>query len=86
VAVVAAATGLAAEEAEGEPEEGAEEEPGEAGEEQAAVDDDPEIKLDLARAYLALGDKEACRSMLEEVLHSGNEEQQAEARQMMDEI
>lgn len=49
-------------------------------------DDDPEIKLDLARAYLSLGDKEASRSMLEEVLKSGNEAQQAEARQMMEEL
>ena len=48
--------------------------------------DDPEIKLDLARAYLSLGDKEASKSMLDEVLNNGNEAQQAEARQMMDEL
>ena len=48
--------------------------------------DDPEIKLDLARAYLSLGDKEASRSMLEEVLKSGNETQREEARQMMEEL
>jgi pilus assembly protein FimV len=70
----------------GEAAEEAAEETGKEGEEAPAEDDDPEIKLDLARAYLALGDKEACRSMLEEVLRNGSEEQQAEARQMMDEI
>jgi len=49
-------------------------------------EDDPEIKLDLARAYLSLGDKEASKSMLDEVLKNGNEKQKAEARQMMDEL
>ncbi len=49
-------------------------------------EDDPEIKLDLARAYLSLGDKEASKSMLDEVLRSGNEAQKAEARQMLDEL
>ena len=48
--------------------------------------DDPEVKLDLARAYFAMGDKEAARSMLEEVLAGGSEEQQAEARNMLDEF
>ena len=48
--------------------------------------DDPETKLDLARAYLSLGDKEASRSMLEEVINTGSEAQKAEAQQMMDEI
>ncbi|MBT8073057.1 MAG: tetratricopeptide repeat protein, partial [Xanthomonadales bacterium] len=47
---------------------------------------DPEIKLDLARAYLSLGDKEASRAMLEDVLKNGNEEQRAEARLMMEEL
>ena len=49
-------------------------------------ENDPEIKLDLARAYLSLGDKEASRSMLDEVLKSGNAAQKAEARQMLDEL
>lgn len=47
---------------------------------------DPEIKLDLARAYLSLGDKEASKSMLDEVLKTGNEAQKAEARQMLEEL
>ncbi|HKJ16462.1 MAG TPA: FimV/HubP family polar landmark protein [Xanthomonadales bacterium] len=47
---------------------------------------DPEIKLDLARAYISMGDKEAARAILEEVLNLGNEQQQSEARSMMDEI
>jgi len=47
---------------------------------------DPELKLDLARAYLSLGDKEAARSMLDEVMLNGNQNQVAEAEQMLDEL
>jgi len=45
---------------------------------------DPEIQLDLARAYISMGDKEAARVILEEVVNNGNEEQQAEARKMLE--
>jgi len=51
-----------------------------------AEDHDPEVRLDLARAYLSLGDKEAAKSMLDEVLSSGNEAQRTEALQMMKEL
>jgi pilus assembly protein FimV len=44
---------------------------------------DPEIQLDLARAYISMGDKEAARVILEEVVGNGTEEQQAEARKML---
>ena len=47
---------------------------------------DPEIQLDLARAYISMGDKEAARAILDEVLSLGNEDQKAEAREMMDQI
>jgi len=45
---------------------------------------DPEIQLDLARAYISMGDKEAARVILQEVVSNGNEEQQAEARKMLE--
>jgi pilus assembly protein FimV len=45
---------------------------------------DPEIQLDLARAYISMGDKEAARVILEEVVNNGSEDQQAEARKMLD--
>jgi pilus assembly protein FimV len=45
---------------------------------------DPEIQLDLARAYISMGDKEAARVILEEVATNGTEEQQAEAQKMLD--
>jgi pilus assembly protein FimV len=45
---------------------------------------DPEIQLDLARAYISMGDKEAARVILEEVISNGTERQQAEASKMLD--
>ena len=43
-------------------------------------------KLDLAKAYLDMGDPEGARSMLEEVLAEGNDLQKGEARRLMGEI
>jgi pilus assembly protein FimV len=43
-------------------------------------------KLDLAKAYLDMGDPEGARSMLEEVLAEGNDVQKGEARRLMTEI
>jgi pilus assembly protein FimV len=45
---------------------------------------DPEIQLDLARAYISMGDKEAARVILNEVLSNGTEKQLAEAQKMLD--
>jgi pilus assembly protein FimV len=45
---------------------------------------DPEIQLDLARAYISMGDKEAARVILEEVSNNGNEAQRDEAKKMLD--
>lgn len=44
---------------------------------------DPEVRLDLARAYILMGDKEAARAVLDEVLEHGTEQQQGEARAML---
>ena len=52
----------------------------------ASDEEDYEIKLDLARAYISLGDKEASRSMLDDVIKHGNDSQVSEARQMLDEL
>ena len=45
---------------------------------------DPEIQLDLARAYISMGDKEAARVILDEVEANGSEEQRAEAKKMLE--
>jgi pilus assembly protein FimV len=43
-------------------------------------------KLDLARAYLDMGDPEGARSMLDEVMTEGNDSQKGEARKLLAEI
>jgi len=51
------------------------------------VDEDAAAtKLELARAYLDMGDIEGARGMLEEVLGEGNPGQRDEARRLLDEI
>ena len=43
-------------------------------------------KIDLARAYLDMGDADGARSMLEEVVAEGSESQKAEAKKLLSEI
>ncbi|MEE8463974.1 MAG: FimV/HubP family polar landmark protein [Gammaproteobacteria bacterium] len=43
-------------------------------------------KLDLARAYVDMGDPDGARSILEEVLEEGNEQQKAEAQTLLDSL
>jgi pilus assembly protein FimV len=45
--------------------------------------DDAATKLELARAYLDMGDPEGARAMLEEVLGEGDAGQRAEARRLL---
>jgi pilus assembly protein FimV len=48
--------------------------------------DDVETKLDLARAYIELGDKDSARNLLDEVLQEGSDEQKATAQGMLTEL
>jgi pilus assembly protein FimV len=48
--------------------------------------DDVETKLDLARAYIELGDGEGARVMLKEVLEEGNDAQKKSAEAMLKEL
>ena len=60
---------------------------GTAGDDAEVLDEessDPEIQLDLARAYISMGDKEAARVILDEVERNGSEEQREEAKKMLD--
>ena len=41
------------------------------------------MKLDLARAYIDMGDPEGARSLLEEVLEKGDTKQQQEAKALI---
>jgi pilus assembly protein FimV len=48
--------------------------------------DEVSTKLDLARAFIDMGDAEGARSSLEEVLAEGTEEQKAEATQLLEKM
>lgn len=45
--------------------------------------DEIATKLDLARAYMEMGDQDSAKGILEEVVNEGNEDQQGEANQML---
>ncbi|WP_266168977.1 FimV/HubP family polar landmark protein [Dyella subtropica] len=49
-------------------------------------DDPADTKLDLARAYLDMGDPDGARAMLDEVLHEGSQIQKDVARKLLDGI
>jgi pilus assembly protein FimV len=49
-----------------------------------ASGDEVATKLDLARAYMDMGDEEGARVILEDVINAGNESQVAEASSMME--
>ena len=44
------------------------------------------VKIDLAKAYLEMEDKEFARRILEEVVHDGNQEQQAVAKSLLEDL
>ena len=48
--------------------------------------DEVSTKLDLARAFIDMGDTEGARGSLEEVIAEGNEEQKTEAKALLDQI
>ena len=48
--------------------------------------DEATTKLDLAQAYIEMGDTEGARSMLEEVVEAGSEEQKQQAQALLDKI
>jgi pilus assembly protein FimV len=50
------------------------------------VDDDEDNKLDLARAYIDMGDGEGARSVLNDVLTSGTDEEIKEANELLEKI
>jgi pilus assembly protein FimV len=59
-------------------------EPAYAGHGDATFHDDPvDTKLDLARAYLDMGDPVGARAMLDEVIEEGSQMQQDEARRLL---
>jgi len=51
-------------------------------EEQSAADEIA-TKLDLAKAYVELGDSESAKTILQEVMTDGNADQQRQARELL---
>lgn len=52
----------------------------------ALSDDDAEVKLDLARAYLSMDDKDSARALLEELVAEASSAFRAQARQLLDDL
>ena len=50
---------------------------------QAKTSDEVGTKLDLARAYIEMGDEEGARDILEELMEEGSNDQQEEAQQLL---
>lgn len=48
-----------------------------------AGEDEVQRKLDLARGYVALGETQSARALLQQVIESGNPDEIAEARHML---
>jgi pilus assembly protein FimV len=67
-----------------EPAPEAQPEPAYVGEGGSGFSDDPvDTKLDLARAYLDMGDPDGARAMLDEVIEEGSQAQQDEAKRLL---
>ncbi len=49
-------------------------------------DDDVELKLDLARAYISMSDEDSARALLEEIAVEGTETQKAQAARLLDDL
>ena len=54
--------------------------------EEQSVEDEIATKLDLAKAYVELGDKDSAKTILDEVLAEGNDEQKKQAQDLMGQI
>ncbi|MGM0676792.1 MAG: FimV/HubP family polar landmark protein, partial [Pseudomonadota bacterium] len=59
---------------------------GSAEDEDFSLGDEISTKLDLARAYIEMGDAEGARATLEEVVSDGDEGQRREAEELMRQI
>ncbi len=53
---------------------------------QQSAEDEIATKLDLAKAYVELGDKDSARGMLEEIIQEGNPQQKATAKELLQQV
>jgi pilus assembly protein FimV len=56
------------------------------GEEEQSAEDEMASRLDLAKAYVELGDKDSAKDILEEVIADGSEDQRKQARELLDQV
>ncbi len=56
------------------------------GDDELNLDEDASTKLDLARAYIDMGDTDGARNVLEEVVKEGDETEKAEASELLEKI
>jgi pilus assembly protein FimV len=60
--------------------------PRSANTEEQSAEDEIATKLDLAKAYVELGDKDSAKSILEDIIAEGNDEQRQQAQEMMNQV
>ncbi len=60
--------------------------PRSASSEQQSLEDEVSTKLDLAKAYVELGDNDSAKTILDEIVAEGNDEQKQVAKQLLDQI
>ncbi|TVS11663.1 MAG: hypothetical protein EA419_07435 [Wenzhouxiangella sp.] len=72
----------------GEPDAAPEDQSGDAEDRSGAglSDDDAEVKMDLARAYLSMDDVDSARALLEEIVADGSDAHREQARRLLDEL
>jgi pilus assembly protein FimV len=54
--------------------------------EEQSIEDEIATKLDLAKAYVELGDKDSAKAILDEVMEEGNEEQRKQAEDLLGQV
>ena len=54
--------------------------------EEQSEEDEVATKLDLAKAYVELGDKDSAKGILEEIINEGNEQQKATAQELLKQV
>ncbi len=56
------------------------------GSPQQSQEDEVSTKLDLAKAYVELGDSESAKNILQEIMDEGTEEQKQQAQDLLNEV
>lgn len=60
--------------------------PKSSGTQEQSQEDEISTKLDLAKAYVELGDSDSARTILQEIMNEGTEEQQQQAQELLNQV